>query len=315
MRGMIPFRIQHLTQRQYSTPSETRETIDMFWCGREEGGDAHTEMERRDEGCFGHATARHGRGHITLEEYFERLVDHIRRGGARHTWDTSNSNISHVLQVDLIAGAFKLRMLRRNLGEISHAEGEQLKASCILVYRQSDPTERPRQKTKPALTSSAWRPCPADRDLTQGDFSALSLHAAEPRARVAAVDGLAERGSRGMAALPPPADYQHVRTATRLHFPSTLAALSARDVVPAAVIISRFLSTARFAKGGPFIAVGAEKARTRLDRFTGECVLVVPEMLLKQGLVVEGKLAEYGWEPGLRIEEQLQDTGYRARGR
>ncbi len=111
-------------------------TRKMFMCHGEEGsGDAHTphlsvfrnlvdiqeEMELVDEECFCRTTARHALEHITLEEYFDRLIDHIREGGARHTWDKSNSNIAHILQVDLIAGAFKHRMLGRHLGRISHA--------------------------------------------------------------------------------------------------------------------------------------------------------------------------------------------------
>lgn len=79
------------------------------------------ELEQVDEECFSWATAKLALGHITLEDYFDRLIDHIREGEARHTWDKSNSNIAHTLQGDLIAGAFKSRMLKRNLGKISHA--------------------------------------------------------------------------------------------------------------------------------------------------------------------------------------------------
>jgi hypothetical protein len=114
----------------------------MFVCSREEGGaplpghpDPHAphvtvfpnlvevqeELEQADEECFGWATARHALEDITLDDYFERLIDHIREDGARHTWDKSKSNIAHVLQTDLIAGAFKARMLKRNLGRLSHA--------------------------------------------------------------------------------------------------------------------------------------------------------------------------------------------------
>lgn len=109
----------------------------MLICPREDGGgrDAHTphvgafpnlveiqeELEQADEECFGWATAKLAPGDITLEEYFDRLIDHIREGGARHTWDRSNSNITRVLQVDLIAGALKSRMLKRNLGRLWHA--------------------------------------------------------------------------------------------------------------------------------------------------------------------------------------------------
>ncbi|KAI1414949.1 hypothetical protein F5Y13DRAFT_157591 [Hypoxylon sp. FL1857] len=97
----------------------------------------HEELEQADEECFGWATAKHALGHITLEEYFDRLIDHIRDGGTRHTWDKSKSNITDALRGDLIAGAFKSRMLKRNLGRLSHADGEQLKALCLLFYRES----------------------------------------------------------------------------------------------------------------------------------------------------------------------------------
>lgn len=124
-------------------------------------------------------------------------------------------------------------------------------------------------------------------------------------------------------------------------FAEYLYALSARGVVLGAVTISRFLSitegtSLNFAKGGPFVPVGAAPARTVLDCFPLEHSLsddypggdsaelalpitqwptdnpdrlVVMEMLLEQGLVVDGKIADYGWGPMVgRAEEQLQDT-------
>ncbi|KAI1392905.1 uncharacterized protein F4822DRAFT_145999 [Hypoxylon trugodes] len=103
------------------------------------------EIDQMDEECFGWTAARHYLEYITLEEYFDRLIDHIREGGTRHKWDKSNSNIPDVLNVDLIAGAFKARMLKRNLGRISHADGEQLKALCVLFYREADLTELQRR--------------------------------------------------------------------------------------------------------------------------------------------------------------------------
>ncbi|ETS76635.1 hypothetical protein PFICI_12022 [Pestalotiopsis fici W106-1] len=96
------------------------------------------ELEQADEECFGWAMAKHALGYMTLEEYFDRLIDHIRKDGVRHTWDKSRSNIAHVLQADLIGGAFKSRMLKRNLGKLSHADGEQLKALCLLFYNEAD---------------------------------------------------------------------------------------------------------------------------------------------------------------------------------
>lgn len=79
------------------------------------------ELAQEDEECFGWATARLVLQEISLEIYFERLIDHIREGGARHTWDKTKTNLQHALQVDLIAGAFKARMLKKALGKISAA--------------------------------------------------------------------------------------------------------------------------------------------------------------------------------------------------
>ncbi|KAI0388062.1 hypothetical protein F5Y04DRAFT_16828 [Hypomontagnella monticulosa] len=101
----------------------------------------YEELKQVNEECFGYATGKQAVGEITLEEYFDRLIDHIREGGARHTWDKSKANIGHALQADLIAGAFKARMLKRHLGRISHADGEQLKALCLLFYNEADVTE------------------------------------------------------------------------------------------------------------------------------------------------------------------------------
>ena len=79
------------------------------------------ELAQEDEECFGWASARLALQEISLEDYFERLIDHIREGGAHHTWDKARANVQHALQVDLIAGAFKARMLKRALGRLSAA--------------------------------------------------------------------------------------------------------------------------------------------------------------------------------------------------
>ncbi|KAH8886119.1 hypothetical protein GQ53DRAFT_845197 [Thozetella sp. PMI_491] len=106
---------------------------------------AQQELGQEEEECFAWATAKLALGDSTIEEYFDRLIDHIRQGGARHTWDKSNSSVDDVLRVDLIAGAFKSRMLKRGLGRISHAEGERLKALCLLFYREAELAELQRR--------------------------------------------------------------------------------------------------------------------------------------------------------------------------
>ncbi|KAI1381036.1 hypothetical protein F4677DRAFT_405663 [Hypoxylon crocopeplum] len=398
----------------------------MFLCSREEGGgdpppdDDHAphvsvfsnlveiqeELERADEECFGWATARHALEYITLEEYFDRLIDHIREGGVRHTWDKSNSNIAHVLQVDLIAGAFKSRMLKRNLGKLSHEDGEQLKALCLLVYREAVVAELQRRieldigvtlaslppwtvdilgiiayarrhvdvlehlvkhyrasltraKTSfdligvaiissrqgPSMTFQHSANTPHNRELEWRLWTALLN--AEPGAwlhyplqQTTNAAGLPAGLYHGMHWL---ADYwandHHLRASPA--FSEYLRALSTRGVVLGAVTISRFLSVTEgtsinFAKGGPFVPVGAASARTMLECFPLEDSLsddypggdsaelalpitqwpadnpdrlVIMEMLLEQGLVVDGKLTDYGWgSMAGRAEEQLQDT-------
>ncbi len=124
-------------------------------------------------------------------------------------------------------------------------------------------------------------------------------------------------------------------------FAEYMRALSARGVVLGAETISRFLSVTEgtsfnFAKGGPFVPVGAALARTMLECFPLEHSLsdnypgadsanialpitqwptnnpdrlVVMELLLEQGLVVDGKTADYGSYSIIgRGEEQVQDT-------
>ncbi|KAI1774079.1 hypothetical protein F4818DRAFT_91825 [Hypoxylon cercidicola] len=115
----------------------------MYLCRREVRAtsanlvEIQEELDQVDEECFSWATAKLALQDITLEDYFDRLIDHIREGGAHHTWDKFNSNIAHALQGDLIAGAFKSRMLKHSLGRISYADGEQLKTLCLLFYRKA----------------------------------------------------------------------------------------------------------------------------------------------------------------------------------
>jgi hypothetical protein len=120
-----------------------------------------------------------------------------------------------------------------------------------------------------------------------------------------------------------------------------LRAMRARDMVLTPSTLSRFLSATEgsnpnFSKGAPFVPVGAATARAVLECFPLRDALsedyggadsadlalpitqwpadnpdrlVVMEMLLEQGLVVDGKMKGYGNYAAMgRSDEQLQDT-------
>ncbi|KAF7535387.1 hypothetical protein G7054_g5455 [Neopestalotiopsis clavispora] len=114
------------------------------------------ELAQEDEECFGWATARLALQEISLETYFERLIDHIREGGARHTWDKAKTNLQHALQVDLIAGAFKSRMLKKAIGKISAVDADALKTLCLTFYHQPDPVELQRDVGVQLASSPPW---------------------------------------------------------------------------------------------------------------------------------------------------------------
>lgn len=73
--------------------------------------------------CFAWTVAKYALGQFSLEEYFDRLVDHLRRDAVRHSFDKAKSKIEDLLRVDLIGGAIKCLMLNRSFPRLSDQGG------------------------------------------------------------------------------------------------------------------------------------------------------------------------------------------------
>ncbi|KAK1762620.1 hypothetical protein QBC33DRAFT_614214 [Phialemonium atrogriseum] len=78
---------------------------------------------------------------FSLEEYFDRLVDHLRRDAIRHSFDKAKSKIEDLLRVDLIGGAIKSLMLNRLFPRLSDQDAARMKTLCLLAYHINDPAE------------------------------------------------------------------------------------------------------------------------------------------------------------------------------
>lgn len=70
----------------------------------------HKELLSEDVVCFAQAAARFYLREITLEEYFTKLLTHLKPDARRHPFDRA-LKLLDLLQVDLISAAVKSQML------------------------------------------------------------------------------------------------------------------------------------------------------------------------------------------------------------
>lgn len=70
------------------------------------------EMTSTDEVCYLGAAARHFMHEITTEEYFDLVLNHLREGAVRHTFDTKDTvRKEDLVFADIICAAVRSTML------------------------------------------------------------------------------------------------------------------------------------------------------------------------------------------------------------
>ncbi|TDZ67288.1 hypothetical protein CTRI78_v002965 [Colletotrichum trifolii] len=68
------------------------------------------EFADATESCFVHHATQHASGHLTLSEYLDGVLSHLRKGATKHKWDVPPEDVSDFLELDLFAGAVKARL-------------------------------------------------------------------------------------------------------------------------------------------------------------------------------------------------------------
>ncbi|KAK1756636.1 hypothetical protein QBC47DRAFT_460398 [Echria macrotheca] len=92
--------------------------------------------------CFLYTTSQYFLQQINVEEYFDRLLAHLRLNAVRHTFDKARlANLGEILHIDIIAGTIKSLMLNGNFPRLGETEAAQLKHLCLLAYRIDDPAK------------------------------------------------------------------------------------------------------------------------------------------------------------------------------
>ncbi|TQN64777.1 hypothetical protein CSHISOI_10659 [Colletotrichum shisoi] len=61
------------------------------------------------ETCFVRLAAQHAAGYLSLSEYLDGVLSHLKRGATKHKWDVPPEDVSDLLELDLFAGAVKAR--------------------------------------------------------------------------------------------------------------------------------------------------------------------------------------------------------------
>jgi hypothetical protein len=77
------------------------------------------EFQQEGESCFVDIAAQFYLRNITLEDYFDRLLNHLAVDGTRHTFDHAKfTKVAQLLMVDLIGGTVKSMMLNKSFARL-----------------------------------------------------------------------------------------------------------------------------------------------------------------------------------------------------
>ena len=77
------------------------------------------ELERKEECCFVWTIGKYAIGDISLDEYLDRILDHLYKDGARHTYDDKPGRLYELLACDYVSGAVKRLMFEPDLQLLS----------------------------------------------------------------------------------------------------------------------------------------------------------------------------------------------------
>ncbi|KAH0419936.1 hypothetical protein CcaCcLH18_14249 [Colletotrichum camelliae] len=69
------------------------------------------EFADATEICFVRLATQHAAGSLTLSDYLDGVLSHLKKGALKHKWDVPPQDLNDFLELDLFAGAVKARLL------------------------------------------------------------------------------------------------------------------------------------------------------------------------------------------------------------
>ncbi|WYZ34026.1 hypothetical protein EsH8_I_000302 [Colletotrichum jinshuiense] len=114
------------------------------------------------ETCFVRLATQYAAGCLTLNDYLDGVLSHLRKGATKHKWDVPPEDFSDILELDLFAGAVKARHLDPAFVPLHEHDYSKAKTLASRLWAINDPDEFDRLSREDQTDLSALLPEIAD---------------------------------------------------------------------------------------------------------------------------------------------------------
>ncbi|KAK1640053.1 hypothetical protein BDP81DRAFT_468965 [Colletotrichum phormii] len=145
----------------YSNPEEFMSRV-FLRSSRGRNVEIRNEFADASETCFVRLAAQYAAGCLSLSDYLEGVLSHLRKGAIKHKWDVPSEDFSDLLELDLFAGAVKSRHLDSAFILLEEHDYSQAKRLASRAWATNDPDEFDRLCREDQTDPSALSPEIAD---------------------------------------------------------------------------------------------------------------------------------------------------------
>ncbi|KAE9573596.1 hypothetical protein CGCF415_v015688 [Colletotrichum fructicola] len=93
------------------------------------------------ETCFVRLATQYAAKYLSLSDYLDGVLSHLRKGATKHKWDVPPEDISDFLELDLFAGAVKSRYLDPAFVPLGEHDYSRMKSLASRLWITNDPDE------------------------------------------------------------------------------------------------------------------------------------------------------------------------------
>ncbi|KAK1470906.1 hypothetical protein CTAM01_16728 [Colletotrichum tamarilloi] len=145
----------------YRNPEGSMSSVSLR-SSRDWNAEIRNEFADTSETCFVRLATQYAAGYLTLSDYLEGVLSHLRKGAIKHKWDVPSEDFSDLLELDLFAGAVKARHLDPTFVPLEENDYSQAKRLASRSWTTNDPDEFDRLGREDQIDPSALMPEIAD---------------------------------------------------------------------------------------------------------------------------------------------------------
>ncbi|OHE93539.1 hypothetical protein CORC01_11136 [Colletotrichum orchidophilum] len=108
---------------------------------RDWNNEIRNEFADATETCFVRLATQYAAGYLTLSDYLDGVLSHLRKGATKHKWDVPPEDVSDFLELDLFAGAVKARHLDPAFVPLEEHDYSVAKRLASRSWTTNDPDE------------------------------------------------------------------------------------------------------------------------------------------------------------------------------